>query len=126
MEGGARNCGRAENRSQRRADAWRPGDPEGGSGHYRPAGARSLQESLDVPLTVELRDEEGADEENTHGDDQPGGDLLEEQLVVLQRAADAGGSQAQEDEDRREARDEEQARDQDAAPIGLVEVRQCN
>ena len=53
----------------------------------------------------------------------PGRDLVEEELVVLKRAADPRGAQAEQDEDRREARHEEQAGNEHAAPVRLLQVR---
>ena len=51
-----------------------------------------------------------------------GGDLLQQQLVVLEGAADPGRGQPEEDEDRREAGDEEQAGGEHPAPAGPLEV----
>ena len=50
------------------------------------------------------------------------GDLRQQLLVVLEDGAEAGRGQPEEDEDRREAGDEEQARAEHAAPAGVVEL----
>ena len=55
-------------------------------------------------------------------DHQHPGDLLERVLVVAEGLADRRGGQPEEDEDQRERGDEQQARDQHAAPVGVVEL----
>ncbi len=52
---------------------------------------------------------------DAHRDDQHAPDLLERLFVVVERRADHRRAHAQQDEDRREARDEQQARDEHAA-----------
>ena len=122
MPGGVGEGGGREDRAQGRADAGRPGDREGGAGDDRAALSGPLEERVDVPLAVEPGDEERGDEEDPHRDDQRRRDLGQRLLVILEEGAEAGGGQSEEDEDRREAGDEEQARDQDPAPAGVVEV----
>ena len=75
-----------------------------------------------MPLAVETVDEHGGDEEDTHRDDQRGGDLVEDIPVVLEGATEARRGQAEDYEDHGEARHEQQTRGEHAAPIGLAQV----
>ena len=64
---------------------------------------------VDVPLAPERRHDRRGHEQQPQRDDHRGRDLVERRLVLDQRRADRGRAEAQQDEDRREARDEEQA-----------------
>ncbi len=118
----ARQGGRAQDRSERGADAGRPGDREGHSSDQRPALPGPCHERLDVPLAVEAGDEQAGHEQDAHGDDHGPRDLLEGVAVVLKRLPEPGRGQPEEDEDGREARHEDQARAEHAPPIRPLEL----
>src|SRR5215207_851689 len=110
MAGRLRHRGGAEDRPQRRADARCPGDREGGAGEHRPAASGALHQSRDMELAVQPRDERRGEEEQPHRDDQYGRCLLERLAVVVERGPDRRRSEPEQDEDRREAEHEQQAR----------------
>jgi len=61
-----------------------------------------------MPSTAERRDDRGGDEDDAQHDDDRARNAVERDLVLDQRRADRGRAEPQEDEDRREARAEEE------------------
>ncbi len=75
-----------------------------------------------MPFTVEPDDEERGDEQHPHQDDQGSGDLVEQFPVIVEGRADLGGGQAEQDEDRGEAGNEDRGGNQYPAPVVLFEL----
>ena len=109
-------------RSERRTDARGPCDRERGASDHRAAPAGAAQQRVDVPVAVEPVDERRRDEEEAERDDDRGRDLGEQGVVCPQHRADAGGGQAEQDENHRETGNQRHARRENAASPRALEV----
>ena len=85
--------GGGEDGAERRADARRPGEGEGGAGDQRAARAGARDQRVRAPLAVELGHERREQEEHAEGDDHDARDLVERAAAVL-RAPSRGRSRS--------------------------------
>ena len=108
-------------RPQGRPDARCPGDCEGDPGDQRPARAGPIDEAGRSPLAVQGIDPAGCDEEDSHGDHQPAGQVLEQGPVVGQEAPDPRCCQAEQDEYDGKAGNEDETWKHDSPPAGGLE-----